>query len=43
MTFLSRALRRFSAMTRYMLCKACRDSTVSSVPRYVGIAQLAVA
>ena len=34
MVLLSRALCRFSAITRYMFLKACKDRTVSSVPRY---------
>ena len=37
MILLSRALRRFSAITRYMFLKACKDRTVSSVPRYLSL------
>ena len=37
MVFLSCALRRFSAITRYMFLKACKDKTVSSVPRYLSL------
>ena len=34
---LSRALRRFSAIIRYMFLRACKDRTVSSVPRYLSL------
>ena len=34
---LSRALRRFSAIIRYMFLNACRDKIVSSVPRYLNL------
>ena len=37
MIFLSRVLCRFSAITRYMFLKACKDRTVSSVPRYLSL------
>ena len=37
MSFLSRALRRFSAIIRYMFLNACRDRIVSSVPSYLNL------
>ena len=37
MALLSRALRRFSAIIRYMFLRACRERTVSSVPRYLSL------
>ena len=37
MILLSHALRRFSAITRYIFLKACKDRIVSSVPRYLSL------
>ena len=37
MVLLSRALRRFSAIIRYMFLRACKDRTVSSVPKYLSL------
>ena len=37
MALLSHALHRFSAIIRYMFLRACRDRTVSSVPRYLSL------
>ena len=34
---LSCALRRFSAIIRYMFLRTCRERTVSSVPRYLSL------